>query len=230
LLQAFIAGLTGDKSMSEGFTKSQLIAERWGDRVRGFLGWVVAYRKPLLELAAIIVGMWAVSKVAAAITATIGLIRGLIAAYNAMKASALLAGIAGYFALNPLAGVAAAAIAGAIMAKGADLIGNFISPDVGMPEMPSGAGETAGSIIPKVTVPNVGAVTGGAGAPIAKVPQPSAFESGASPADVRRGEEASINNYINISGPIDSESTAQAIVEVLNNSKLRGGYGGQLIL
>lgn len=230
-LKAFIAGLTGDKSLSNSFSSSEKIAESWGQKVRGFLEFVIAYRKPLLELGAILVGIWAVAKISAAITTTIALVRGLIATYNALKASALLAGIAAYFALNPLAGIAAAAIAGAIMAKGAEILGNAFTPDF---DVSTNLGSRPlGGVIPEGTtsfVPSVGAVTGGATGG-GKIPEvPGLFENGPSPADFRKAEEGSMTNYINIYGPIDSESTAQAIVETLNKSTLRGGYGRQLIL
>jgi asparagine N-glycosylation enzyme membrane subunit Stt3 len=46
----------------------------------------------------------------------------LIKAYNALKASAIVAGVATYFALNPAAGVAAAAIAAGVLAAAQNLI------------------------------------------------------------------------------------------------------------
>ena len=63
----------------------------------------------------LLVGMFVVSKISAGVMGTIALIKTLIATYNALKASAIVAGVASYFALNPLAGVAAAAIAAGVL-------------------------------------------------------------------------------------------------------------------
>jgi hypothetical protein len=49
------------------------------------------------------------------VVATIALIKSLIMAYNALKASALVAGVASAFALNPLLGVGAVALAASVL-------------------------------------------------------------------------------------------------------------------
>lgn len=108
-LEAFIAGLTGDKSLSAGFNKTQKSAEEFGKKVRGVIDTFIEYKDVVIAAAAVTLTVFAVSKIAAGVTATIALIRSLIMAYNALKASAVTAAIATAFALNPLAGAAASA-------------------------------------------------------------------------------------------------------------------------
>jgi hypothetical protein len=84
---------------------------------------VYNFRGVLIATAAVIAGVFVVSKVAAGVTATIILIQSLIKAYNALKTSALVAGVALAFALNPLLGVGAVAVAASVLA-GANALAN----------------------------------------------------------------------------------------------------------
>lgn len=228
LLEAFVGGLTGQRSLKTSLTDSQKAAERWGEIVRNAFKTVWNYRDELLQIGAIILGMFVVSKIAAAVTATIAIIRGLISVYNTLKASALMAGIAAAFALNPLAGVAAAAIAGAVMFKGVELLEKIGASDTKTTGPLGNFQMSTGTVLgaPKPVDLSVGTITGGAKAPkkVTKVPDTPLF-GGSSVADWRRAEEASVNNYINVSTVADSEATAAAIVEVLQNSSRRGGAG-----
>jgi hypothetical protein len=93
-------------------------------------------RGVLIATAAVIAGVFVVSKVAAAVSATIVLIKSLILAYNALKTSAIVAGVASAFALNPLLGVGAVALAAAVLA-GANALGansNNDTADLGFPK------------------------------------------------------------------------------------------------
>jgi hypothetical protein len=74
-------------------------------------------------LAGVIGTVFAVSKISAAVVATIALINTLIKAYNALKASAIVAGVASAFALNPLLGVGAVALAAGVLAGANALAG-----------------------------------------------------------------------------------------------------------
>ena len=121
-LQAFVYGLTGNNGFSDALTESQKTAFAWGERVKSVIKTVVNLKDELILLAGIIGTVFVVSKISAAVTATIALITGLIKAYNALKASAIVAGVATYFALNPLAGVAAAAIAAGVLSAAQNLI------------------------------------------------------------------------------------------------------------
>lgn len=228
LLQAFIGGLTGQRSLTGAMSQSQIEAEKWGGIVKNVFETVWKYRDELLEVAAIIATMFVVSKITAAVTATIAVIKGLITVYNTLKASALMAGIASAFALNPLAGVAAAAVAGLVMAKGVELLEKIGTPSTKTTGPLGNYQMSTGTVLgaPKTFTPSVGAITGGAPAKtstvkVAQAPDLSNFD----PSRFRRGEEASVNNYISVSTVADSEATATAIIEVLQNSAARGGAG-----
>ena len=121
-LNAFVGGLTGDQGVSDAFTESERNAFAWGERVKSVIQTVVNLKDELIVLAGIIGTIFVVSKISAAVTGTIAAITALVKAYNALKASAIVAGVATYFALNPLAGVAAAAIAAGVLAAANNLI------------------------------------------------------------------------------------------------------------
>ena len=114
-LDSFIAGLTGQGGLDESLTETQQTALEWGNRVRGFIDTVVDLKDEILILAGVMAAVFTVNKIAAGITAIIALIKGLITAYNALKASAIIAGVAQAFALNPLLGVGAAALAAGVL-------------------------------------------------------------------------------------------------------------------
>jgi hypothetical protein len=97
---------------------------------------VYNFRGVLIATAAVIAGVFVVSKVSAAVTATILLITSLIKAYNALKSSAIVAGVASAFALNPLLGVGAVALAAGVLA-GANALSNrdnANTADLGVPK------------------------------------------------------------------------------------------------
>ena len=121
-LNAFVGGLTGDQGVSDAFTESERNAFAWGERVKSVIQTVVNLKDELIVLAGIIGTIFVVSKISAAVTGTIAAITALVKAYNALKASAIVAGVATYFALNPLAGVAAAAIAAGVLAAAQNLV------------------------------------------------------------------------------------------------------------
>lgn len=114
-LQAFVAGLVGDKSLSSGFDTAQKEAEQFGKKLRGIIDTVIEFRGVIGSVAAILTTIWAVSTTVAAINTTINAIKGLIAVYQLLKAKAAATAVAQLFALNPLVGAAgAAALIGAI--------------------------------------------------------------------------------------------------------------------
>ena len=122
-MQTFIASLTGTGSLAEATEDGTLGAFEFGKMVEKVIKTVYNLRGVLIATAAVIAGVFVVSKVAAAVTATIVLITSLIKAYNALKASAITAGIALAFAMNPLLGVGVVAAAAAVMA-GANALAN----------------------------------------------------------------------------------------------------------
>ena len=124
-LSGFIAGLTGKGGMVDGFNKSQLAAVEWGKKARQVFDALVALKEIAIVVAATLAGIWAVSKIQAAVVATIGFINLLIRAYNALKASAIVAAVASRLALNPLAGAAASAAIFAVVGAAAKLASDF---------------------------------------------------------------------------------------------------------
>ena len=118
-LNSFIAGLTGKDSVNESLTKSQETAAAWGKRIRGLIKTVIDFKDELIFLGATIGTVFVVSAIASYVTATVAAIRTLIAAYNLLKTSAIVAGVASAFALNPLLGAGAAGLAVGVLAAAA---------------------------------------------------------------------------------------------------------------
>ena len=161
-LESFINGLTGKGSLKEATEESTDSAYKWGQQIKKVLATIVDFKDELIAVTAIIAGVFVVSKVAAAVQATIVLIRSLIVAYNALKASAVVAGIASAFALNPLLGVGAVALAAAVLA-GATALANKGTADLpddaptSFPSVSSGGGGGSSSIpsVPKIVTPDI---------------------------------------------------------------------------
>jgi len=124
VVQQFVNGLTGVGGLVDGLSDSEQMGLTWGKRIRSLIGTVVEFKDELIAVAAVIGTIFVVSKISAAVTATIALITTLIKAYNALKASAIIAGIATAFALNPLLGVGAVALAAAVLAGANALLGS----------------------------------------------------------------------------------------------------------
>ena len=118
-LNSFIAGLTGKDSVNESLTKTQETAQAWGKRIKSLIGTVINFKEELVFLAATLATVFVVSAVAGWVTATVAGIKTLIVAYNALKTSAIVAGVASAFALNPLLGVGAAALAAGVLSAAA---------------------------------------------------------------------------------------------------------------
>ena len=113
-LNAFIAGLVGDKSLTHSFSVAQKESEAFGKKVRSVIDTFIEYKDVLITVAAVTATVFAVTKIAAGVQAIILLVQSLVTAYNTLRVSAMAAGIASAFALNPALGIAAgtAAIAG----------------------------------------------------------------------------------------------------------------------
>lgn len=141
-LQAMIGGLTGDSSVLESLGSTYEEFYKWGERIRGLINVVIRFKDELLIVAGVMASMFVASKIAAGVAATIAVINTLIKAYNALKASSFIAGVAAYFALNPAAGVAAAAAGIAVIAAATKYIGGTDTDTVAMP-----ASATAGAAI-----------------------------------------------------------------------------------
>ena len=124
-LNSFIAGLTGKESLDESLTKSQETAMAWGKRIKSLIGTIINFKDELLFVGGAIAGVFVVSAIAGWVSATVGAIRTLIAAYNLLKTSAIVAGVASAFALNPLLGVGAAALAAGVLSAAAFVANRF---------------------------------------------------------------------------------------------------------
>jgi len=129
VITSFVDGLTGKDGLTNGLSDSQVAAENWGKKIRGLITTVINFKDELIILGGVIGTIFVVSKIAAGVTATVAAIKTLIFAYNALKASSIVAGVASAFALNPLLGVGAVAVAALVLA-GANALAN--NSDVSM--------------------------------------------------------------------------------------------------
>jgi hypothetical protein len=219
-LESLINGLTGKGSLAEATAESTDKAYKWGQQIKRVISTVIDFKDELIAVAAVIGTVFVISKITAGVTATIALIRTLITAYNALKASAIVAGVASAFALNPLLGVGATALAAGVLA-GANALAN--RGNTQLPETPS-SGSSGGF---SGTMPNGQTfVTGGvATAAKSAVSASAAVGSiGSANAGGQTGSNGSTYN-INVSGALDKEGVARQIVEIINESNYRGGGG-----
>jgi hypothetical protein len=248
LIKQFAYGLTGKNGVNDGLTESEKSAYLWGQRIRKIIDIVVGLKDELVVLSATIVGIFVVSKIAAGVQATIVAIGLLIKAYNALKASAIVAGIASAFALNPLLGAGAAVVAAGVLAAGFKIANQYDTkavtsePSMGstldwnaisQSNSSSGASSPGGFSVPTVTVPKISGATA-ATASVAASSKNSGFvnqpNSKSNFAADKAAAEAAIastqqNVTVNIGVVGDPEAAARTITQVLNNSYYRGTNG-----
>jgi len=251
-LEAFINGLTGKGSLTEATDNATQSAFQFGQQVKRVLTTVINFKEELLIVSGVIAGIFVVSKISAAVTATIALIKTLIAAYNLLKASAIVTGVAAAFALNPLLGVGAVGLAAAVLAGATALAtkDDFQMPSTGSIPFASGfapaaagsVGATGGSVgatggsntgsipsVPRTSV-NAGiaaAVSGAAMATVDRAAIESQFFEPSAAARRAAGMQGAYMAGINltVNGAIDAEGTARTIVKTLNDSYFRGTGG-----
>jgi len=246
-LEAFISGLTGSGGLDESLTDTQKTAVEWGKKVRGFINTVIDLKDELFLVAGVLATVFVVSKIAAGVQATILLIQGLVAAYVALRNSAVAAAIASRFALNPLAGLATgAAVVGAIIAatklfdNQANAAAGTGSNTVSSSSLPSGF--TAGTPVVSGGVSTGGGSSGdgiGGGkiiAPVVTGTMPS-FPSGLNPSGnaipsgfnvagtVAANQRGNVVINVNAPSVIDEEGFSRAVILALNNSTNRGTTG-----
>jgi hypothetical protein len=247
-VQAFVNGLTGEDSLVSSMTESETKAYQWGQNIKKVMGVVSEFKEVLIATGAVLAGIFVVSKISAAVTATIALIRTLIATYNALKASALVAGVASAFALNPLLGVGAVALAASVLAAANALAGNdsggASAPSTGSIPFSTGFAPPAGTTTPKPTGGGTTTSFAGAGGGVTTASKAAAAAAETivglrtqSPAAARLtdaanaarlGESTTIN--LTVTGAFEPEGTARTIVKALNDSYYRGtGGAGNLI-
>jgi hypothetical protein len=252
LIKQFANGLTGKDGVNDSLTESEQSARAWGERVKSVIKTVVSLKDELIALAAVLATVFVVSKIAAAVQGTIVLITSLIKAYNLLKASAIVAGVASAFALNPLLGVGAVALAAGVLSAANALAGKGDVSTAGLASggtagfsgtMPSGqsfsTGGTSGgggvtpTTLPTITVPSTAGISAAsnvaatAAAATANVVSGS-FDVGRFRMAEERTSGTTIN--LNVTGAFDKEGTARTIVETLNSSAYRGtGGAGNLV-
>jgi hypothetical protein len=238
-LDSFIKGLTGEGSLTEASENATDGAYKFGEQMRKVIKTVIELKEELKIVAGVLATIFVVSKISAAIAGTIALIKTVIGVYNSLKSAAIVAGVAGYFALNPLAGIAAVAIAAGVLAAAYNLAngGGGVSeaPSTGAIPFASGFAAPGGTAtpsatnpIPKISVPSTSGITTAsnvaatAAAATANVVSGS-FNAGSFRMAEARDSGTTIN--LNVSGAFDKEGTARTIVDTLNNSFYRGTGG-----
>ncbi len=227
-LQATIGGLTGDESVKSALGETYQEFYRWGERIRSVIKTVVSLKEEILIVAGVMATMFVASKIAAGVAATISTINLLIKAYNALKASSFIAGVAAYFALNPAAGAAAAIAGTAAIIAATKFIGGT---DIGGVSIPAEATEGAailtgttgifGSSNKNTVSGSTGGVINTKGISAAATGVPSNFVSG----QINSGDYAQRNEIYNITvnGAIDPTSTARQINDILNTEATASG-------
>jgi hypothetical protein len=104
-IQGFVAGLTGDEGAKTALKETESGAITFGERIRKVIDTVIKFKDEIKILAGVLATVFVVGKIAAFASSMISSIKLIVAAMNALRTSSILAGIAGYFALNPLLGV-----------------------------------------------------------------------------------------------------------------------------
>jgi hypothetical protein len=250
-IEAFIAGLTGKKGLTDSLTESQETARKWGETIARFIKVIISLKDEILFMGAALTGVFVVNRIAAGVAAIITLIGTLRKALAALRASAMIAGVAQAFALNPLLGVGAVALGIGVMTAAKAAFGGDDNVSVGggggtggntvRPEsLPSGftagaskvkaTGSTSGisAGISTSSVPLISGISSSALQGL--VPSGNAIPSNFDVAAARRGEERD-NIIINVNAPsaIDEEGFTRAVVLALNNSNARNGGGGAIL-
>jgi hypothetical protein len=107
-MQAFVAALTGDNSVTAGITDATQAAYNFGEQVRSTIKFVISIKDELMVLGGVIVTVFAVNKVIAFATA----IGTLVAAMKTLRTAAAGAAVATAFATGGASvGLATAALA-----------------------------------------------------------------------------------------------------------------------
>jgi hypothetical protein len=112
-IEVFVNALTGQTSVSSSLSQSEQTALNWGNTIRAVFQTVINYRGEIVAFGAVIVGVFAVAKIAAAASAIVSIIKGVIGVYRALQTAAVLAATASAFASGGLsvgAGIAGAAV------------------------------------------------------------------------------------------------------------------------
>ena len=254
VIEAFIAGLTGNNGLTNSLTESQETAIKWGKNIAGFIKVIISLKDEILFMGAALTGVFVVNRIAAGVAAIITLIGTLRKALAALRASAMIAGVAQMFALNPVLGVGAVAVGIGVMAAakaafggddnvsvggggGAGTGGNTVRPESLPSGFTAGASKVTGSAksgigagVSTSSVPLISGISSSALQGL--IPSGNAIPSNFDVAAARRGEERG-NVVVNVNAPsaIDEEGFTRAVILALNQTQARtGGGGSQLVL
>jgi hypothetical protein len=209
-LQGFVAGLTGDEGAQASLEETQSGAIEFGKKINGLIKIIIKFKDEILVLSGVLLTVFVVGKIAAFATSMVAAIRLIVVAMNALRTSSLLAGIAAYFAINPLAGVAvgAAAIAGitgfAALSRNQDV-------------------EIEGRAMGGAVMAGTSYLVGEKGAELF-----TPTRNGVITPNNKIGSNTTIN--LNVTGAIDPEGTARSIITALNNSYYRGTNGANALV
>ena len=247
-LNSFIAGLTGKDSVNESLTKTQETALAWGKRIKGLIGTIINFKDEILFLGATLATVFAVSAISGWVAATVTAVGTLIKLYNALKASAIVAGVASAFALNPLLGVGAVAVGAGVLAAAAALSNQFNTVVPGSKDLTGmeatglsaglygstpvnpGATKPAASMAPGAIAASASAANKAVAAATApKFVSPPIGLPAIDPATLNYQDSfrtSPMNTYnVTVNGALNSEQTARQIVSILNDSQARGTQG-----
>jgi len=252
ILEAFVGGFTGDQGLTDGFSKGENKAAEFGNTLRNVLKVIIKFKDEFILLVGVLAAGFVVSKVAAGVQGIILLIGGLVRAYNLLKTSSIVAGIAQAFALNPLLGAGAAALAvgvlaaaNAIASRGDTEIPTTTStgnlPDVQSFTNSTTSGTESTSNLDVDKFDFTGA-TNKTPKTVTKTPKPKMTlieevtqanflknlpKGDFDPSGFRSADERNIVINVNAPSAIDEEGFTRAVVLALNNSNSRTGAGAQ---
>lgn len=199
-VEAFVAGLTGEDGASESLNETQQGAVDFGKKVRKLIETVIDFKDEIKLLGIVLGTVFVIGKIASFAAGVVKAVQGIIVIMNLLRTSSILAGIASYFALNPLVGLGFGA---AIIATIATFRKLSEKQDVQAREMggPVSAARKylVGEKGPELFVPN----TNGSIIPNNKL----------------GGQTVNIT----VNGAVDPASTARQIADLLNNEAAISG-------
>lgn len=104
-VEAFVAGLTGDEGATKSLDETQKGAVEFGKKVRGLIDKTIEFKDEIKLLGVVLGTVFVVGKIASFAAAMVKAVKSIIVVMNALRTSSILAGIAAYFAANPLLGI-----------------------------------------------------------------------------------------------------------------------------
>jgi hypothetical protein len=148
-LDAFIAGLSGENSVTSGITEATEGAFKFGEQIRSTIEFVIMIKDELLILGGIIATVFVANKIVAFVSA----IMTLVTAMNTLRNAAAAASVATAFATGGASvGLGAAALAGAAATYGLTQIAPSGSKS-SLPSVPKASGTyTTGQGVTNITV------------------------------------------------------------------------------